>query len=154
LTLGGSEHQSGEKCSKKGEARKETDRLCSDDETGEGMAKQRIKLKELKHEGHIVLGKWNSQWSHMQPYVGWALLFASVTCLQGHIRGELFVLGAQPLDMCPLGLCWHNKRCFLLICLKTCISVHNFPQQSELNDTSTLSLVCVHMHVLAAKKPW
>jgi hypothetical protein len=47
--------------------------------------------------------------SHMQPQVGWALLFASVTCLQVYIRWGLFVLGAQPLDMSPLGLCWHNK---------------------------------------------
>jgi hypothetical protein len=30
-------------CSKKGEARKETDRLCSDNEMGEGIAKQRDK---------------------------------------------------------------------------------------------------------------
>jgi hypothetical protein len=45
----------------------------------------------------------------MQPYVGWALLFASVTCMQGYIRWDLFVLGAQPLDTSPLSLCWHNK---------------------------------------------
>jgi hypothetical protein len=34
----------------------------------------------------------------MQPYVGWALLFASVTCFQGYIKWDLFVLGAQSLD--------------------------------------------------------
>jgi hypothetical protein len=44
-------------CSKKGEARKETDRLCSDDETEGGDGKTEIKLKELKHEGHIALGE-------------------------------------------------------------------------------------------------
>jgi hypothetical protein len=63
----------------------------------------------LKHEGHIALGKLNSQWSHMQPYVGWALLFASVTCLQVYIRWDLLVPGAQSLDMSLLCLCWHKK---------------------------------------------
>jgi hypothetical protein len=77
---------------------------------GMGWHSREIKLKELKHEeGHITLGKWNSQWSHMQPYVGWALLFASVTCFQGYIRWDLFVLGAQSLDTSPLALCQHNK---------------------------------------------
>jgi hypothetical protein len=75
----------------------------------EGMAKQRDKLKELKHEGHIALGKWNSQWSHMKPYVGWALLSAPVTCLQGSIRWEPFVIETQPVDTSLLGVCWHNK---------------------------------------------
>jgi hypothetical protein len=37
--------------------RKETDRLCSNKETGGGDGKAEIKLKELKHEGHIALGK-------------------------------------------------------------------------------------------------
>jgi hypothetical protein len=37
-------------------ARKETDRLCSD-ETGGRDGKVEKKLKELKHEGHIALGK-------------------------------------------------------------------------------------------------
>jgi hypothetical protein len=82
-----------------------------------GWQSRKIKLKELKHEGHLALGKWNSQWSHMQPQVGWALLFASVTCLQGCIRGDPFVLRAQPLDTSLLGLCWHNKHCFLINCL-------------------------------------
>jgi hypothetical protein len=45
----------------------------------------------------------------MQPYVGWDLLFASVTCLQGYIKVDLFVLGARPLDTSLLGLCQHNK---------------------------------------------
>jgi hypothetical protein len=53
--------------------------------------------------------EWSSQWSHMQLYVGWALLFASVTCLQEYIRWDPFILGAQPLDMSPLSLCQHNK---------------------------------------------
>jgi hypothetical protein len=48
----------------------------------------------------------------MQPYVSWALLFASVTYLQGYIRWDLFVLGAQPLDTSPLSLYWHNKTLF------------------------------------------
>jgi hypothetical protein len=74
-----------------------------------GWQSREIKLTELKHEAHIALGEWNSQWSHVQPYVGWALLFASVTCLQGYIRWDPFVLKAQPLDMSPLSLCWHNK---------------------------------------------
>jgi hypothetical protein len=84
---------------------------------GRGWQSRERKLKELKQEGCIALGKWNSQWSHMQPYVGWALLFASVTCLQGYIRWVPTVLGAQPLDMSLLGLFQHNKCCFLLICL-------------------------------------
>jgi hypothetical protein len=75
----------------------------------EGWQSREIKLKELKHEGHIALGKWNSPWSQMHPYVGWTLLFASVTCLQGYIRWDPFVLRAQPLDMSPLSLCQHNK---------------------------------------------
>jgi hypothetical protein len=37
------------------------------------------------------------------------LLLASVTWLQGYIRWDLFVLRAQPLDMSPLSLFWHNK---------------------------------------------
>jgi hypothetical protein len=42
----------------KKEARKETDRLCSDNKTGgRGSQSREIKLKELKHEGHIALGK-------------------------------------------------------------------------------------------------
>jgi hypothetical protein len=45
----------------------------------------------------------------MKSYVGWALLFAYVTCLQEYIRWDLFVLRAQPLDTSPLSLCWHNK---------------------------------------------
>jgi hypothetical protein len=45
----------------------------------------------------------------MQPHVGWALLFASVTCLQVYIRWDPFVLGAQSLDMSLLSLCQHNK---------------------------------------------
>jgi hypothetical protein len=44
-------------CSKKGEARKETDRLCSDDQTWGKDGKAERKLKELKHEGHIALEK-------------------------------------------------------------------------------------------------
>jgi hypothetical protein len=87
---------------------------------GRGWQSREIKLKELKHEGHIALGKWNSQRSHMQPYVCWALIFASVTCLQGYRRWGPFVLGAQPLEMSPQGLCQHNKHCFLLICLSVC----------------------------------
>jgi hypothetical protein len=71
------------------------------------MAKQRD--KELNHEGPRALGRWNSQWSHMQPYVGWALLSASVTCLQGYVRWDPFVLRAQPLDTSPLSLGQHNK---------------------------------------------
>jgi hypothetical protein len=54
-------------------------------------------------EGLISLGEWNSQWSHMQPDVGWALLFVSVTCLKGYIRGDLFA--------------GTIKSCFLLNCL-------------------------------------
>jgi hypothetical protein len=77
--------------------------------TDKGWQNWEIKLKELKHEGHITLGKWNGQWSYMQPRVGWALLFASVTCLQGYIRWGIFVLGDQHLDTSPLGLCRHNK---------------------------------------------
>jgi hypothetical protein len=65
----------------------------------------------------------------MQPYVGWALLFASVTCLQGYIRWAPFVLRAQPLDTSPLGLCWHNKHCFLLICLSVPYLNLRFPKQ-------------------------
>jgi hypothetical protein len=45
----------------------------------------------------------------MQPYVGLTLLLASVTCLQGYVRWDLFVLGAQPLEMSSLSLCQHNK---------------------------------------------
>jgi hypothetical protein len=45
----------------------------------------------------------------MQPCVGWALLFASLTCLQGHVRWYPFVFKPQPLDTSLLGLCWHNK---------------------------------------------
>jgi hypothetical protein len=85
---------------------------------GRGWQSREIKLKELKHEGHITLGRWNTQWRHMQPYVGWALLSPSVTCLQGYIRWDLFVLSAQPLDMSPVGLGRHNKYCFLLICVR------------------------------------
>jgi hypothetical protein len=62
---------------------------------GRGWQSRERKLEELKHEGHTALGKWNSQWSHMQPYVGWALLFDCVTCLQGCIRWDPFVLRAQ-----------------------------------------------------------
>jgi hypothetical protein len=54
----------------------------------------------------------------MQPYVGWAFLFASVTCWQGYIRWDSFVLRAQPLERSLLGLCRHNNCCFLLICLR------------------------------------
>jgi hypothetical protein len=43
--------------------------------------------------------------------VGWALLSASVNCLQGYIRWDLYVLGAQPLDTSLLGLYQHNKHC-------------------------------------------
>jgi hypothetical protein len=42
-------------CSRE-EARKETDRLCSEEEE-EGWQSREIKLKELKHEGHIALRK-------------------------------------------------------------------------------------------------
>jgi hypothetical protein len=98
---------------------------------GEGMASREIKLKELKHEDHIALGKWNSQWSHMQPYVGWALLFASVTCLQGYIRWNPFVLGAQPLDMSLLSLCRHNKHCFLLNHLSVSYLSLRFPEHYQ-----------------------
>jgi hypothetical protein len=77
---------------------------------GEGWHSREIKLKELTHEeGHIALREWNYQWSHMQPYVGWALLFASVSFLQGYIRWDPFVLWAQTLEMSLLSLCWHNK---------------------------------------------
>jgi hypothetical protein len=31
--------------------------LCSDNETGRGWQSRERKLKELKHEGHIALGK-------------------------------------------------------------------------------------------------
>jgi hypothetical protein len=34
--------------------RRETDRLCSDNEAGRRDGKAEIKLKELKHEGHIT----------------------------------------------------------------------------------------------------
>jgi hypothetical protein len=47
------------------------------------------------------------------------LLFASVTCLQGYIRWDPFVLGAQSLDMSPLSLCWHNKMLLPANCLKS-----------------------------------
>jgi hypothetical protein len=94
---------------------------------GRGWQSREINLKELKHEGHIALRKWNSQWSHMQPYVGWALLLASVTCLQGYIRWDSFVLGAQPLDMSPLDLWWHNKK-LLPAKLPQRLLAHNFPQ--------------------------
>jgi hypothetical protein len=64
----------------------------------------------------------------MQPYVGWALLSASVTCLQGSIRGDLFVLGLSLWTQ----VCWvcvsTIKRSFLLICLRVHISAHNFLQ--------------------------
>jgi hypothetical protein len=40
---------------------------------------------------------------------GLSLVFASVTCLQGYIRWDPFVLRAQSLDMSPLDLCQHNK---------------------------------------------
>jgi hypothetical protein len=76
---------------------------------GREWQSREIKLKELKYVGHIALGKWNSQWSHMQPQGGWALFFASVTCLQEYIRWDPFVLRAQPLDTSPLCLFQHNK---------------------------------------------
>jgi hypothetical protein len=50
------------------------------------------------------------------------LLFASVTCLQGYIRGDPFVLGAQPLYTSLLSLCWHNKTLLPANCLKSPIS--------------------------------
>jgi hypothetical protein len=37
-------------------ARRETDRLCSDNETGKGWQSRERKIKESKHEGHIALG--------------------------------------------------------------------------------------------------
>jgi hypothetical protein len=38
---------------------------------GKGWQNREIKLKKLKHEeGHIALGEWNSQQSHMHPYIG------------------------------------------------------------------------------------
>jgi hypothetical protein len=52
----------------------------------------------------------------------YTLLFASVTCLQWFIRWDTFVLGAQPLDMSPLSLCWHNKTLLRAICLKSPVS--------------------------------
>jgi hypothetical protein len=56
------------------------------------------------------------------------LLFASGTCLQGYIRRHPFVLRAQPLDMSPLSLCWHNKMLLPAICLRVCISASDLPQ--------------------------
>jgi hypothetical protein len=79
---------------------------------GKGWQSRGIKLKELKREGHIALGRWKSQWSHMQPHVGWALLSASVTCLQVYLRWDSFVLRVQPLDTSPLSLCRHSGRSF------------------------------------------
>jgi hypothetical protein len=37
--------------------RRETDRLCSDNEAGGQDGKAEIKLQELKHEGHTARGK-------------------------------------------------------------------------------------------------
>jgi hypothetical protein len=110
LTKGGSKHQSGKWCSRKEDQKRNRQAVFWKWGRENGWQGRELKLKELKQEeGHIALGKWNSQWSHMQPYVGWTLLFASVTCLQGHIRWDLFVLGAQPLDTSPLSLCQDNK---------------------------------------------
>jgi hypothetical protein len=49
--------QGGLGCSKKGEARKETGWCFDKDTVGRGWQSRQIKLKELKHEGHIALGK-------------------------------------------------------------------------------------------------
>jgi hypothetical protein len=56
-----------------------------------GRHSREIKLKKLKHkEGHIELGKWNSQWSHIQSYVGWALLFCFCNLLARVYKGRPF----------------------------------------------------------------
>jgi hypothetical protein len=52
----------------------------------------------------------------------YTFFFASVTCLQGYIRGDHFVLGAQPLDMSLLSLCWYNKMLLPANCLKSPVS--------------------------------
>jgi hypothetical protein len=49
--------------------------------------------------------------------VGWALPFASVTCLQEYIRWDPLVLGAQPLDTSPRVCASTVRCCFLLNCL-------------------------------------
>jgi hypothetical protein len=64
----------------------------------------------------------------MKSHVGWALIFASVTCLQGYIRWDLFVFRAQPLDTSPLGLCQHNKTLLPLNCLSVPYLSLRFPQ--------------------------
>jgi hypothetical protein len=64
---------------------------------------------------------------------GLDLFFASVTCLQGYIRWDPFVLGAQPLDMHPLSLCWHNKTLLPANCLKSPVS--------QLANPATFSLL-------------
>jgi hypothetical protein len=60
--------------------------------------------------------------------VGWALLFASVTCLQGYIRWDLFVLWAQPLKWIRW-VCAGTRKCsFLLNCLSVPYLSLRFPR--------------------------
>jgi hypothetical protein len=109
---------------------------------GKGWQSREIKLKELKHEEcDIALGKWNSQWSHMQLYVGWALLFASVTCLQGYIRWDPFVLRAHPLDISLLGLCWDNEMLLPANVLQSSVS--------QLEIPATLIFFFIHLFICA-----
>jgi hypothetical protein len=57
---------------------------------------------------------------------GLSFAFCFCNLLARVYKVDPFVLGAQPLDMSLLGLCWHNKCCFLLAS-ETSIWAHNFP---------------------------